>query len=67
MRFFLNHRSDFGFGSTGEFWASPAQVVPDHEPSLISEIDLDIPSPEGELLILTLIYNKQTQLIKLQN
>ena len=45
----INSRSDFG--STGEFWAIPAHVIPENDSdikTLISELDLEIPSPEGK-------------------
>ena len=45
----INCRNDFG--STGEFWAIPAHVVPENDfeiTTLISELDLEIPSPEGK-------------------
>ena len=43
---------DYDSGSTGKFWATPAEAVLEPESPLISEIDLEIPSPEGKSLCL---------------
>ena len=49
---YFTSKYDDVVGSTGKFWATPAEAVLEPEWPLISEINLEIPSPEGKSLCL---------------